>query len=179
VLIGTRSVEASRQASAALDYQGLEHIVLSAEQSRSEAEIIARAGRLGSITVATNMAGRGTDIKLGEGADAVGGLHVIMSERHDSRRVDRQLAGRCGRQGEPGSVDAILSLDDPLLVLDGNPQIARLARLAAPYLGDWVVRAAFRLAQRRAEKLHLRMRRDLLNSDQISNDNLAFSGRAE
>lgn len=179
VLIGTRSVDASRQASAALDNLGLEHIVLNAEQSRREAEVIARAGRLGSITVATNMAGRGTDIKLGEGADAVGGLHVIMSERHDSRRVDRQLAGRCGRQGEPGSVEAILSFDDPLLVLDGKPQIARLARLATPYLGDWIVRTAFWLAQRRAENLHHRMRRDLLNSDQISNDNLAFSGRAE
>jgi preprotein translocase subunit SecA len=179
VLIGTRSIEASRQASAALERLGLEHIVLNAEQSRREAEIIAQAGRIGSITVATNMAGRGTDIKLGEGADASGGLHVIMSERHDSRRIDRQLAGRCGRQGEPGSFEAILSLDDALIVNDGNPHIACVARLAAPHLGDWIARATMRLAQRRAERLHLRMRRDLLKSDQISSDNLAFSGRAE
>ena len=117
VLIGTRSVVASETLSELLTDAGLEHEVLSAAQDKDEAEIIARAGESGRITVATNMAGRGVDIPVDEKVLEKGGLHVILSERHDASRIDRQLAGRCGRHGEPGAVQAILSLEDPLLEL--------------------------------------------------------------
>ena len=101
VLIGTRSVAASQRASAELTAAGLPHTVLNAAQDKHEAEIVAQAGQRGRITVATNMAGRGTDIHLGEDVEELGGLHVIMTERHDARRIDLQLAGRAGRQGSP------------------------------------------------------------------------------
>ncbi len=107
VLIGTRSVASSAHASALLTSAGLPHCVLNATQDKDEAEIVAKAGLIGRITVATNLAGRGTDIHLGDGVEELGGLHVIMTERHDARRIDLQLAGRAGRQGEPGSFEAI------------------------------------------------------------------------
>ncbi len=179
VLIGTRSVAASERASAELNAAGLPHTVLNATQDRHEAEIIARAGERGRITIATNMAGRGTDIHLGEGAVELGGLHVIMTERHDARRIDDQLAGRSGRQGEPGCFQAILSLEDPLMDFDAGPVLSRLAEPAMRLAGDWAGRAALRLAQRRAERLHARMRADLLRSDQTQTKTLAFSGRPE
>jgi preprotein translocase subunit SecA len=179
ILIGTRSVAASERASSELAAAGLPHTVLNATQDRREAEIIAQAGERGRITVATNMAGRGTDIHLGEGAAELGGLHVIMTERHDARRIDDQLAGRSGRQGEPGCFQAILSLEDPLMDFDTGPILSRLTRPAMQMAGDWVGRAALRLAQRRAEWLHARMRADLLRSDQTQTKTLAFSGRPE
>lgn len=114
VLVGTRSVEASEQISAEFTRRGVEHVVLNARQDASEAEIVAQAGRPGRITVATNMAGRGTDIKLAAQARAAGGLHVILSEFHESPRVDRQLFGRSGRQGEVGSVGAVICVEDTL-----------------------------------------------------------------
>jgi preprotein translocase subunit SecA len=179
VLIGTRSVAASERASAELNAAGLPHTVLNATQDRNEAEIIAQAGERGRITIATNMAGRGTDIHLGEGAATLGGLHVIMTERHDARRIDDQLAGRSGRQGEPGCFQAILSLEDPLMEFDTGPIFSRLVRPAMAKAGDWVGRLALRLAQRRAEWLHARMRADLLRSDRSQTKTLAFSGRPE
>jgi len=124
VLIGTRSVEASEQVSAELKCHGIAHVVLNARQDKEEADIVARAGRSGQITVATNMAGRGTDIKLDAQAQSAGGLHVILSEFHESPRVDRQLFGRSGRQGERGSVRAIVSVED-MIFKDSSPSLRK------------------------------------------------------
>lgn len=173
VLIGTPSVAASRMAGAALDEIGVPHVVLSAAQDAGEAAIIAEAGQPGRVTVATNMAGRGADIKLHDNVRRKGGLHVLMSECHDSRRIDRQLAGRAGRQGDPGLFRPILSLDDPLMLRHGG-RLARVAGLAVP-LGP-VRRALLRHAQARAERLNARMRRDLQRQDEILNDAMAFAG---
>ena len=178
VLIGTRSVVASLEASERLQAAGLAHTVLNASQNDWEAQIIAQAGERGRITIATNMAGRGTDIQLGEGVGDLGGLHVIMTERHDALRIDQQLAGRSGRQGEPGSFEAILSMEDRLL--EASNLCLRLATKALPGgAADWLARRASRLAQRRAERLHARMRAELLKSDQWQLKTLAFSGKSE
>jgi preprotein translocase subunit SecA len=179
VLIGTRSVVASERASAELRAAGLPHTVLNAAQDRHEAEVVAQAGQPGRITVATNMAGRGTDIHLGEGVDELGGLHVIMTERHDARRIDQQLAGRSGRQGQWGSFEAILSLEDSLLDFPLGVVLSQLAKTAGGSTGDRMGRAASRYAQRRAERLHARMRMDLLRSDQWQAKTLAISGKRE
>ena len=114
VLVGTRSVEASEHISQLLGKAGLDPVVLNARQDREEAQIVARAGQPGRVTVATNMAGRGTDIQLHPAVRAAGGLHVILTEYHESRRIDRQLFGRAGRQGDPGSYESIVALDDEL-----------------------------------------------------------------
>ncbi|MCJ2038384.1 prepilin peptidase [Methylobacterium sp. J-059] len=180
VLVGTRSVVASAVASRHLAEAGLTHTVLSAAQDGEEARIVSEAGLRGRITVATNMAGRGTDIKLGAGVADVGGLHVIMVERHDARRIDDQLAGRSGRQGEPGCFQAILSLDDPLL--DGGLLSRGMARRMMPLFGRHAQtfgRLLLRHAQARAERLHARMRADLLRSDQMQDRILAFAGHSE
>ena len=169
---------ASEVASQHLSEAGIDHVVLSAAQDRHEAEIIARAGEKGRITIATNMAGRGVDIRLADEVIAVGGLHVIVSERHDAGRIDRQLAGRCGRQGDPGSVETVQSLEDPLLEILGKSRLLRLARLPG-WHGQWAGRKAFDRAQDRAERLHSRMRRDLVKVDKRLDTLLAFSGRAE
>jgi preprotein translocase subunit SecA len=179
VLIGTRSVATSKQASLALAAAGVEHVVLNAAQDRTEAEIVAAAGDAGRITVATNMAGRGTDIQLAEGIAERGGLHVIMSEVHDAGRIDRQLAGRCARQGDPGVFMPILSLQDPLLV-DTQSRLARIVtRLVSALTGARAAAWAMRRAQRKAERLHSRMRHDLLRSDEMLDHALAFSGNTE
>ncbi len=125
------------------------------------------------------MAGRGTDIHLGEGVEALGGLHVIMTERHDARRIDLQLAGRAGRQGQPGSFEAILSLEDALLDFPSGRALARLAKSIPGPRGDAIGRFVSRYAQRRAEQLHARMRVDLLRSDQWQTKTLAISGKPE
>ncbi len=116
VLIGTRSVASSEIASAALAARSLPHTLLSAKQDQAEAEVVEHAGEAGAVTIATNMAGRGTDIALGEGVAEKGGLHVILTERHEAGRIDRQLAGRGARQGDPGSFEAVLSMEDALLL---------------------------------------------------------------
>jgi preprotein translocase subunit SecA len=179
VLIGTRSVATSNQASAHLAEVGLPHVVLNAAQDKAEAEIIAAAGQSGRITVATNMAGRGTDIHLSDQARASGGLHVIMSEIHDSRRIDRQLAGRSARQGEPGAFLPILSLQDALLDTMLSPFAATCVRIGYRLYGARFGRWAMRRAQRKAERLHARMRASLLRSDEILDSALAFSGKGE
>jgi preprotein translocase subunit SecA len=179
VLIGTRSVVASERASAELHAAGLPHTVLSAAQDRHEAEVVAQAGRRGRITVATNMAGRGTDIHLGDGVIELGGLHVIMTERHDARRIDLQLAGRAGRQGQPGSFEAILSLEDALMDFPGGIALAHLAKAAGGAFGDRLGRIVSRYAQWRAERLHAAMRMALLRSDQWQTKTLAISGKPE
>jgi len=179
VLLGTRSVAASEEASKHLTNAGLPHVVLNAAQDSQEAEIVAEAGQVGRITVATNMAGRGTDIKLDDAVVEAGGLHVIMAERHDAGRIDRQLEGRSGRQGQPGCFQAILSLEDQLLEMDQIQLVPWAARLMAAWGSEWLGRFALRRAQAQAERLHSRMRRDLLHSDESQGDALAFSGKSE
>lgn len=177
VLIGTRSIAASLELSAVLDAAGVSHQVLNAESEAEEAAIIATAGGAGRVTVATNMAGRGVDIALGSGVEAAGGLHVILSERHDARRIDRQLAGRAGRQGDAGSFEAILSRDDPLLqMIQAGPGLAGKLRTTALRL---LPALAFTRAQRKAEKTHSRIRKDLLNMDDQTGTMLAFAGDTE
>ena len=143
VLIGTRSIEKSERLSELFKQRGLEHDVLNARQIAREAEIVAEAGQPGRITVATNMAGRGTDIKLGDGVAELGGLHVIGTELHDSSRVDRQLEGRCARQGDPGAYHQFMSLDDDVFTVAYGPKKAkRFARQSsanstATFLRNW------------------------------------------
>jgi preprotein translocase subunit SecA len=182
VLVGTRSVAASEALSACLTEAGLPHQLLNARHDQTEADIIGRAGQPGSITVATNMAGRGTDIVLGEGVAAAGGLHVICTELHDSRRVDRQLFGRCARQGDPGSFEEILSLDDELC----QKHMDALGRtMLRRWLGNDqqttspLLRSVLRRAQQGVERQHAGIRRDLLRLDEQFGELMAFSGKSE
>ena len=175
VLIGTRTLGASARASAALTARGLPHVVLNAAQDAAEADIVAAAGAPGAITVATNMAGRGTDIRVGPAAEAVGGLHVIVSELHEAGRIDRQLIGRCGRQGQPGSAEIHVSLDDALLARHGTPFERAAARAAGGRAIVWISGKA----QRRSERLHAGMRRDLLRADEWIGGAIAFAGEPE
>ncbi|HYH64054.1 MAG TPA: preprotein translocase subunit SecA [Urbifossiella sp.] len=167
VLIGTRTVEASKKLSAKLTAVGVRHRVLNAEQNEGEAEVVAAAGQPDTVTVATNMAGRGTDIKLGEGVAEAGGLHVIGTERHEAERIDRQLQGRAGRQGDPGSAQFMLSLEDQLLEGLGSAKQRELLELGkAGGNRDWDQYAPlFRVAQQRIERKHYRQRLDLMNYD--------------
>jgi preprotein translocase subunit SecA len=182
VLIGTRSVAASELLSALLTTHGVSHQLLNARQDKEEAEIVAQAGQPGRVTVATNMAGRGTDISLAPEVVDRGGLHVIATELHESRRIDRQLFGRCARQGDPGSFEAIVSAEDELLRTYLGPAARWAARhrgIAASALGQRLLRRLLSAAQRRAEASHARIRRDLLRMDEQVGDMLAFSGRGE
>ena len=178
VLIGTRSVSSSQTISAVLTAAGLPHAVLNAENDHAEAETIAAAGQPGRITVATNMAGRGVDILLAPEVVLRGGLHVVLTERHDTMRIDRQLEGRAGRRGQPGSAEAILSLQDPLL--DLLPSRAWCWLAARPgALGRLAARAWFGAAQLRARRSHLRARLDLLAHEKRLGTMLAFAGEVE
>ena len=182
VLLGTRSVASSEVASGLLSERGLAHSILSAKQDEEEAQIVAGAGERGRITIATNMAGRGTDIKLAPGVAELGGLHVILSERHEAGRIDRQLAGRCARQGDPGRAEAILSLEDPLLEPYKGGPLEWLARAFAVFgdvFGGPALRTWIRYAQYRTERAQSRVRRNLLKSDKQMGDILSFSGRPE
>lgn len=181
VLIGTRSLAASEQVSHLLDKAGLDHDVLNARQDLHEATLIAHAGEPGRITVATNMAGRGTDIRLAAGVAELGGLHIIATERHESGRIDRQLYGRCARQGEPGSFECFLSLEDEIVLRYSPRLLYRLASQSGGYahtfgrrLNDFI----FSLAQRAAERHHAGLRQDLLKMDKHLDNLLAFSGRS-
>lgn len=179
VLIGTRSINISEAVSTRLAAAGLDHQLLSAAQDADEAAIVAEAGRPGRITVATNMAGRGTDIKLARDVRRAGGLHVILTERHDSRRIDRQFEGRCGRQGDPGHVEAYLSLEDELMrgadAARWRAVAGMLMRILGPRTAGWVLRRR----QRRVERLHAGMRRDLMENDRSLGRLLAMSGELE
>ncbi len=177
VLIGTRSVDASEQLSAVLHARGIAHVVLNAKQDQGEAQIVALAGQAGRVTVATNMAGRGTDITLGPGVAARGGLHVILTEYHDSARIDRQLIGRCARQGDPGSAQAIVALDDTLFTTQLPPLARRLA-MAAEF-GGWRLAALRQLAQWRAERHHRDVRLHNVKQDRQLARLLSFTGRGE
>lgn len=177
VLIGTRSVAASEALSAVLHERGLHHCLLNARQEGDEAALIAQAGQPGRLTVATNMAGRGTDIKLSAAAREAGGLHVILTEFHDSRRTDRQLFGRAARQGDPGSVQSIVSLQDQLFVQHA-PGLARaVAGLSRSPVAPLLIDLLRRCAQRRAEQQHARTRTATLREDRVRETALAFAGK--
>ena len=182
LLIGTASVEESELVSAWLKTVQIEHRVLNARQDQQEAEIIAAAGEKNAITVATNMAGRGTDIALGDGVEDMGGLHVISLSLHDSYRIERQLFGRSARQGDPGSVEAILSLDDA--ALEKRPGCTMLRLLSGlcgkgKPLGGWMCRPFLRRAQRRHERQQTKIRKVLMKQDKHLRRVLAFSGQFE
>jgi preprotein translocase subunit SecA len=179
VLIGTRSVSASEELSAVLTRMGQPHRVLNALQDHLEAEIVAEAGQSQRITVATNMAGRGTDIELAPGVRAAGGLHVILSEFHESRRIDRQLYGRAGRQGDAGSCEAIVSLDDALFVQFCEPLVRWLLRT---HKGREELPSAWGLllsktAQWRAERKNAAVRHGSSENEATMRKAMAFSGR--
>ncbi|RMG00407.1 MAG: preprotein translocase subunit SecA [Planctomycetota bacterium] len=164
VLIGTRSIDKSELLSAMLKQRGIEHDVLNANHIEREAAIVAEAGKRGRVTVSTNMAGRGTDIRLGEGVKELGGLHVICTEMHDSARIDWQLRGRCGRQGDPGTFRQFLALDDELLEAGLGPKKAeKLAEMGKKKAGPFDhLMPLFRRAQKRVERRHFRDRRALM-----------------
>ena len=164
LLIGTRSIDKSEILSRLLAEKGVEHKVLNANHIAEEADIIARAGLPGKVTVSTNMAGRGTDIKLGDGVLEVGGLHVICTEMHDASRIDRQLIGRCGRQGDPGTFRQYLALDDELLLAGLGPdKSVKLKELGEKSAGlfDRLARL-FRKAQKKVERRHFRQRKAMM-----------------
>jgi len=180
VLVGTRNVQASEKLSARLAGLRLEHRVLNAVRHQEEALIVAGAGSRGAVTIATNMAGRGTDIRVGEGVAALGGLHVIASECHESRRIDRQLFGRSARQGDPGSARLFVSLEDEIPGRHLQEALRRLLRLelerrfpaARPQAA-----AAVRLAQLSAQRQAYRRRRAVLEMDNWLEDSLSFGQR--
>ena len=173
VLVGTISVEVSELLSRLLTRAGIIHNVLNAKQHQSEAEIVARAGQRGAVTIATNMAGRGTDIKLGPGVRELGGLHVIGSERHDARRIDLQLRGRCSRQGDPGSSRFYISLEDNLMRLFGSDRIAglmeRLGLEEGQELSHPLLTRSIEKAQKRVEQQHFAIRKRTLEYDDVMN----------
>jgi preprotein translocase subunit SecA len=180
VLIGTRSVAASERIAALCAAAGLPHAVLNAKQDAGEAAIIAAAGSPGQVTVATNMAGRGTDITLADAVRSAGGLHVILTEFHDSTRIDRQLFGRAGRQGDPGSYECLVALSDELFAAHAAALTAWLGRhsrslLVAPALAALLQR----WAQRAAETHHAEIRRHTLAQERETDRLLAFAGRPE
>lgn len=181
VLVGTRSVAASEHLSSLLTKTGLHHEVLNARQDKKEAQIISEAGQRAKITIATNMAGRGTDIILADGVNELGGLHVIGTELHDAGRIDRQLFGRCGRHGNNGSYELIISLEDDLIKNYGSLLTRcltgpiKLHRLSPSFLLEKFMRQS----QRRAESKHARMRQDLLDMDKEKEDKLAFAGQVD
>jgi len=171
VLIGTNSIEKSEYLSNLLKKRKLEHTVLNAKFHEKEAEIVADAGQAGAITVATNMAGRGTDIKLGEGVAALGGLHVVGCQRHESRRIDNQLLGRSGRQGDPGSSQFYLSMEDDLLRIFGGDRVAplmdRLGMQEGEAIEHKMLSNAVRRAQKRVEGRNFEIRKRLLEFDLV------------
>ncbi len=173
VLVGTTSVEISELLSRMLRLRGIEHNVLNAKQHQREAEIVAQAGLAGKVTIATNMAGRGTDIKLGPGVKEAGGLAIIGTERHESRRVDRQLRGRAGRQGDPGSSQFFVSLEDTLMRLFQSERIAGLMDKMGHKEGDVIqhpmVTRSIERAQKRVEENNFGIRKRLLEYDDVMN----------
>ncbi len=180
ILIGTRSVRNSEHVSGLLRARGLECQVLNAVHHQEEAMIVAGAGQAGRITVATNMAGRGTDVKLGPGVADLGGLFVLATERNESGRIDRQLFGRCARQGDPGTAQAITSLEDEFVSRHAKGLVAYLKKHHGQTEEDIAgrgTRAASRLAHLRAERLALRRRRAVMRADHWLDEHLSFAGR--
>jgi preprotein translocase subunit SecA len=173
VLVGTISIDVSEKISTMLKKEKIEHEVLNAKHHAREAEIIALAGQYGRVTIATNMAGRGTDIKLGEGVREVGGLHILGTSRHESRRIDNQLRGRSGRQGDPGSSRFYLSLEDDLLRIFGSGRISgimeKLGMEEDEPIEHSMVSRAIENAQRKVEGHHFDIRKHLLEYDDVMN----------
>ena len=173
VLVGTISIETSELISQLLKREGVPHSVLNAKHHAQEAEIVAQAGQAGKVTIATNMAGRGTDIKLGEGVVELGGLHILGTERHESRRIDNQLRGRSGRQGDPGSSRFYLSLEDDLMRLFGSDRLSGLMQKLGMQEGEPIennmVSRAIENAQKRVEGHHFEIRKTLLDYDKVMN----------
>ena len=170
VLVGTISIETSELISQLLKREGVPHSVLNAKHHAQEAEIVAQAGQAGKVTIATNMAGRGTDIKLGEGVVELGGLHILGTERHESRRIDNQLRGRSGRQGDPGSSRFYLSLEDDLMRLFGSDRLSGLMQKLGMQEGENnMVSRAIENAQKRVEGHHFEIRKTLLDYDNVMN----------
>jgi preprotein translocase subunit SecA len=173
VLVGTTSVEVSETISRFLKRKGIPHNVLNAKQHQREAEIVAHAGLPGAVTIATNMAGRGTDIKLGPGVAQAGGLHIIGTERHEARRIDRQLRGRAGRQGDPGSSRFFLSLEDDLMRLFGSERIARIMERMGLKEGEVIqhpmITRSVERAQKKVEENNFGIRKRLLEYDNVMN----------
>ncbi|HQV00821.1 MAG TPA: SEC-C metal-binding domain-containing protein, partial [Bacteroidia bacterium] len=173
VLVGTTSVEISELLSRTLRANNIKHNVLNAKQHQREAEIVAEAGKAGTVTIATNMAGRGTDIKLGPGVREAGGLAIIGTERHESRRVDRQLRGRSGRQGDPGSSQFFVSLEDNLMRLFGSERIAKLMVRMGLEDGEVIqhsmITKSIERAQKKVEENHFGTRKRLLEYDDVMN----------
>jgi preprotein translocase subunit SecA len=173
VLVGTTSVEISELMSRMLKLRGIKHQVLNAKQNQREAEIVAAAGYPGTVTIATNMAGRGTDIKLRETSREAGGLAIIGTERHESRRVDRQLRGRAGRQGDPGSSQFFVSLEDNLMRLFGSERIAKLMDRMGMEEGEVIqhsmITSSIERAQKKVEENNFGTRKRLLEYDDVMN----------
>ncbi|MBT7653042.1 MAG: preprotein translocase subunit SecA, partial [Flavobacteriales bacterium] len=173
VLVGTTTVEVSELLSRMLDRQGLDHQVLNAKRHQQEAEVVTRAGQAGTITIATNMAGRGTDIKLTKEVKEAGGLAIIGTERHDSRRVDRQLRGRAGRQGDPGSSQFYASLEDDLMRLFGSDRVAKMMDRMGHKDGEVIqhkmISKSIERAQTKVEENNFGIRKRLLEYDDVMN----------
>jgi len=173
ILVGTISVETSELLSRMLKKAGIIHSVLNAKFHEQEAEIVARAGQRGSVTIATNMAGRGTDIKLGAGVPGLGGLHVIGTERHEARRIDRQLRGRCARQGDPGSSHFFISLEDDLMRLFGSDRIVKYMEKMGLEEGQELehplLNRSIEQAQKRVEQHNFQIRKRTLEYDDVMN----------
>jgi len=172
-LVGTISVETSEMLSRMLKREGLIHSVLNAKYHQQEAEIVSRAGQRGAITIATNMAGRGTDIKLGDGVPEIGGLHVLGTERHEARRIDRQLRGRCARQGDPGSSHFFISLEDDLMRLFGSDRIVKYMEKMGLEEGQELthplLNRSIQQAQKRVEQHNFQIRKRTLEYDDVMN----------
>jgi preprotein translocase subunit SecA len=174
ILVGTVSVETSEYVSKMLQKTGIIHSVLNAKYHQQEAEIVSRAGQRGAVTIATNMAGRGTDIKLGEAVAGLGGLHVIGTERHESRRIDRQLRGRCARQGDPGSSHFFISLEDDLMRLFGGSDklvkmMERVGLEEGQELEHFMLDKSIQAAQKRVEQQNFQRRKRTLEYDDVMN----------
>src|SRR5690606_36464916 len=179
VLVGTRSVADSEAVSAALSARGIAHRVLNARQDGEEAEIVAVAGRIGAVTVATNMAGRGTDIELAAEARAAGGLHVTLTAFHETQRIDRQLYGRAGRQGDPGSTEAITALDVDIYRLFAPTAAKTLSSTTKEWpVQDGPAEWLLRWAQANAERRHAAIRRQTELGEDRLREQMAFSGEA-
>ena len=173
MLVGTVSVESSEQLSKMLKKAGVVHSVLNAKFHEQEAEIVARAGQKGAVTIATNMAGRGTDIKLGPGVADLGGLHVLATERHEARRIDRQLRGRCSRQGDPGSSHFFIGLEDDLMRLFGSDKIVKYMEKMGLEEGQELehplLNRSIETAQKRVEQHNFQIRKRTLEYDDVMN----------
>jgi preprotein translocase subunit SecA len=173
VLVGTTSVEISELLGRTLKLRGIKHNVLNAKMHQREAEIVAEAGKPGTVTIATNMAGRGTDIKLGPGVSEAGGLAIIGTERHESRRVDRQLRGRAGRQGDPGTSQFFVSLEDDLMRLFGSERIAKMMDRMGIEEGEVIqhslITKSIERAQKKVEENNFGIRKHLIDYDDVMN----------